>query len=454
MNKKIKYIKTITTIAIFAILFLQSFWIYNMYLAYENDLKREINKSLEVSTNMELSDRNNKMGGTLSFKMSSYTMEDYKRGYAIRKITTQDSTVQIKIDIRDPNADNKILQYLIKDDEKINIQLLDSIFMNELEKHHYQINASYIEYIDLSDGTVIENNKPSHWYYFSCSSDVIPLDIFQSIGVKAYISSQIPTFISQMILQLILSAILIVMACFCLFYLLDTIFTQRKIESLRQDMINAMTHEFKRPIANARGLLDLATIYLESGNREKVRLNIQKADFQLDRLAAYKQEILEINRNENQLQLNIKKIHIWDFIKTYPQTYRDVAEIFISMETSCEYFMADKVHFTNVMDNLVENAIKYSIGKAQITIRIYDKSSKLIFSVKDQGIGMTSPEKKHIFDKFYRANSNKITKKEGFGLGLTYSKVVINAHQGNITVDSTPNEGSTFDIEIPLKITE
>ncbi len=240
------------------------------------------------------------------------------------------------------------------------------------------------------------------------------------------------------------------MACFCLFYLLKTIFTQRKIENLRQDMINAMTHEFKRPIANARGMLNLAEIYLNSGYLQNVGINIKKADFQLDRLAAYKQQILEINRNESLLQLDLKKIHIGAFIKTYQESYQDAANIFISIDTPIEYFKADEIHFTNVMDNLIENAIKYSVEKAEIAIRIYDNNSKLIFSVKDQGIGISSSEKKYIFEKFYRVNSKTVMKKDGFGLGLTYVKTVIEAHQGQITVDSTPEKGSTFNIEIPL----
>ncbi len=449
MNKKIKYTKLITVIAIFAIVLLQSFWIYNMYVSYQRELKRVIDKTLEASIYIELSDRNNKLGGNIYFKGPSFTSEDYQRGFISRKITTQDSTFFINVDPRDPNSDYKIMQYLIKDIEQIDLHVLDSIFISELEKQHYHINESYIEYFDLKNDTLIENNKPSGWHYFSCSSKIIPIDILDSLGVRAHISSQLPAFLSQMILQLILSAILIVMAFYCLFYLLRTIFTQRKIENLRQDMINAMTHEFNRPIANARGFLNLAEIHLDSGDFQNVKLNIDKADFQLDRLAAYKQQILEINRNEKLLQLDLKELHIWDFIKTYPETYQDAANISISMETSMEYFKIDEIHFTNVIDNLIENSIKYSINKADITIRIYDKDSKLIFSVKDRGIGMSSSEKKHIFEKFYRVNSKKVMKKDGFGLGLTYVKNVIDAHHGHITVDSTPDKGSTFKVEIP-----
>lgn len=451
MNKRIKYVNIIATIAFCAILFVQGFWIYNMYEAYRYELEAKMEKTLETAVHMELSDRNNRLGGIFYYSISAFTPEDYRRGYTRKKITTQDSTFYININPRDPHAEKKIIQLLIKDTEKINLQLLDSIFVSELEKHHFQINASYIEYHDLKNNKLLESNKPKSWHRFSCSTKITPIDILNTFGVRAFISSDLPAFLKQMLLQLILSAILIVISCSCLFYLLKTIFTQRKIESLRQDMINTMTHEFKRPIANARLLLDMTTIYLESGSIEKAKSNIQKADFQLDRLSAYNQQILRINRNEHhRIDLEPKQISIPDFVNAYSENYRDAADIQISIDTSLDYFTADEIHFTNVMDNLVENAIKYSDGKAQITIRIYEDNSKLIFSVKDQGIGMSSSDKKHIFEKFYRVNSKKVIKKDGFGLGLTYVKTVLEAHQGNVSVDSEPNKGSTFYVEIPL----
>ncbi|GHT71274.1 hypothetical protein FACS189455_2680 [Bacteroidia bacterium] len=369
-----------------------------MYEVWRSEMEREMRKALEIAVDMELSDRSNKLGGISYFSITGHTPEDYQHGFIKKKITTHDSTFYVNIDPRDPNATGKIIQLILKDEEKINLRLLDSIFVSELKKHHFQINASYVEYHDLKNNQLLESNKPDRWYHFSCSTDIIPVDILQTIGVRAFVSSGLPVFLNRMLFLLILSALLIIMASTGLFYLLKTIFTQRKIENLRQDMINAMTHEFKRPIANARLLLDMTTIYLESDSIEKVKSNIQKADFQLDRLSAYNQQILRINRDEHhRIDLEPKQISISDFIKAYPKNYRDAADIQISIDTSFDYFTADEIHFTNVMDNLVENAIKYSDDKAQITIRIYEDNSKLIFSVKDQGIGMNPSDKKHIF---------------------------------------------------------
>ncbi|MDR1368687.1 MAG: HAMP domain-containing histidine kinase [Dysgonamonadaceae bacterium] len=424
-----------------------------MYEVWRSEMKREMRKALEIAVDMELSDRSNKLGGGIFYRTFEFTSEDYQRGYIKKKITTQDSTLYVNIDPRDPDADRKIIQFILKDEEKINLRLLDSIFVSELKKHHFQINASYVEYHDLKNNKLLESSKPDRWYCFSCSTDMTPIDILSTLGVRAFVSSGLPAFLKQMLLQLILSVLLIILASTGLFYLLKTIFTQRKIENLRQGMINAMTHEFRRPIANARLLLDMTTIYLESGSVEKIKSNIQKADFQLDRLSAYNQQIMRINWNEHhRIDLEPKQISIPDFINAYSENYRDAADIQIFIDTSINHFTADEIHFTNVMDNLVENAVKYSDSRAQITIRVYEVNSKLIFSVKDQGIGMNSSDKKHIFEKFYRINSKKVMKKDGFGLGLTYVKAVIEAHHGNVSVDSEPDKGSVFYVEIPLSV--
>jgi two-component system phosphate regulon sensor histidine kinase PhoR len=112
--------------------------------------------------------------------------------------------------------------------------------------------------------------------------------------------------------------------------------------------------------------------------------------------------------------------------------------------------MADKLHLTNVFNNLIDNAIKYCKEIPRISICTQNRSNELIIEVKDNGIGISSENQKRIFQKFYRVSTGNVHDVKGFGLGLSYVKTIINAHGGSISVNSELSTGSTFTVLIPL----
>ena len=111
---------------------------------------------------------------------------------------------------------------------------------------------------------------------------------------------------------------------------------------------------------------------------------------------------------------------------------------------------ADELHFRNVISNLIDNALKYSFIDPELIISTYNKNNELIISIKDNGIGISKENKNKIFDQFYRVPTGNVHDVKGFGLGLTYVKKMVEAHNGRIFVWSEINKGSTFELHFPL----
>lgn len=251
-----------------------------------------------------------------------------------------------------------------------------------------------------------------------------------------------------------LSLLLFSIASYCLVYVLRTIFKQRKIEKMRQDFVNAMVHEFKRPITNVSTMLELIPHYLKNNNTQKVDEYLAESLLEFKKLTAYTDRIQRISNNESdRIQLTKVEVPLIPLFERFivyhtANKYKPV-KIEFTLNTSRDYLLVDELHFTNAMDNLLENAIKYSGESVHIRILVNENSGKFEISVVDDGIGISDRDKKFVFDKFYRVIPNSKKKTVGFGLGLTYVKAIIEAHGGNIHVIDAPTRGSMFIISLP-----
>jgi two-component system phosphate regulon sensor histidine kinase PhoR len=112
--------------------------------------------------------------------------------------------------------------------------------------------------------------------------------------------------------------------------------------------------------------------------------------------------------------------------------------------------LADEVHFTNLISNLLDNAVKYSKDNLQIKVSTHTAGNQLKIKIEDNGIGMNKETSSRIFEKFYRAHTGNLHNVKGFGLGLSYVKTMVDAHHGTIKVDSVPGKGSVFSLTFPL----
>jgi two-component system phosphate regulon sensor histidine kinase PhoR len=265
------------------------------------------------------------------------------------------------------------------------------------------------------------------------------------------------SFIWKSMTWFILGAVLFTIIIIAAFFItVRALLKQKKLSEIKSDFINNMTHEFKTPLAT----ISLAVDALKN---EKVIQSREKTDYftgiikeENKRMNKQVETILQaalLDRQE--VQLNLKKLHGHDMIKgalnnITLQVQEKNGAIVVHLDATNDVIMADEVHFTNLINNLFDNAVKYSTDN--LSIKLYTQSTNNIFKIKieDNGIGMNKETVTRIFEKFYRAHTGNLHNVNGFGLGLSYVKTMIDAHKGSIKVDSIVGKGSIFTLTFPL----
>jgi two-component system phosphate regulon sensor histidine kinase PhoR len=240
----------------------------------------------------------------------------------------------------------------------------------------------------------------------------------------------------------------IIIAAFVL--TIRTMLSQKKLSEIKSDFINNMTHEFKTPIATIQLASDALNNEKVISNEEQIRYYSGIIKEENRRMNKQVEKILQAAQLErDEINLQLKKIDVHQIIaKVAEHTKLQMEEIGAAFETQLQaqstIILADEVHFTNIMYNLVDNAIKYSKENPRIRIATKNTGNQIEIKVADNGIGMDKETVGHIFEKFFRAHTGNIHNVKGFGLGLTYVKNIVQAHRGKVEVSSEPGIGSTF----------
>ena len=257
---------------------------------------------------------------------------------------------------------------------------------------------------------------------------------------------------------MIVSSIALIFIIICTFsatvYLL---LRQKKMSKIRNDFVNNMTHELKTPISTislASQMLSDKEIPFANKNLDHLASVISDES---KRLSYQVEKVLQMSIfDKGKMSLRLKEMNGNELINTVIKN----SSIQISnkngtltknlIAAKC-IIMADEVHFTNVIFNLLDNAIKYSKGKPDITISTVNRDNQFIISVADKGIGIDKQHQSRIFEQFYRVHTGNVHNVKGFGLGLSYVKRIIEAHNGKIYLESEVNKGTTFFIFMPLE---
>lgn len=261
------------------------------------------------------------------------------------------------------------------------------------------------------------------------------------------------SLVKQQLSGFVLAAIIFTLIIISAFFLtLRTLFRQKKLSEIKNDFINNMTHEFKTPLAT----ISLAVDALRT---DKVKQDEAKANYFISiikeenkRMNKQVETILQAAQLDKQeIHLNLHVHHAHEMIQNAINNISlPIAEkggqLIQQLNATNDLLELDEVHFTNFVNNLLENAVKYSKENVPPVVKLttYNEKNNFKIRIEDNGIGMNKETINRIFEKFYRAHTGNVHNVKGFGLGLSYVKTMVEAHKGTIRAESTLGKGSCF----------
>jgi two-component system phosphate regulon sensor histidine kinase PhoR len=239
----------------------------------------------------------------------------------------------------------------------------------------------------------------------------------------------------------------------CFGYTIFSILKQKKISEMKTDFINNMTHEFKTPVSTIMIASEALKDPEVATNSTRVGRLADIIYEENNRLGSHIERVLNIARIEkNDFKLDITTVDINELITDVLDSMalklqKHDTRLKLHLDAADALIKADELHFSNVIYNLIDNAIKYSAGQPQITITTLNKNDQLIIRVADKGIGMSRDQQTKIFEQFYRVPTGNLHDVKGFGLGLSYVNTIVNRLDGTIGVKSEKDKGSEFELK-------
>ena len=272
---------------------------------------------------------------------------------------------------------------------------------------------------------------------------------------RLWIDPVTPAILRQMSGILITSFIIILILGFSFWYLIRTLLRQKTLEEMKSDFTNNVTHELKTPIAVAYAANDALLNFNLALEKEKRDKYLRICQEQLQRLSGLVEQILSMSMEQRKtFRLHKEEILLkpllYSLIEQHRIKARRPVSIHCTMEPEDLCVTADRTHFSNILSNLIDNAIKYSSEENATVIRIKCNrhDDRVQVAVSDNGIGIPQEKLMHIFDKFYRVPTGNLHNVKGYGLGLYYVKTMIEKQGGTVSVKSEPGHGSTFTITL------
>ncbi len=269
-----------------------------------------------------------------------------------------------------------------------------------------------------------------------------------------------PNFMMQSIGVIIPSAAFTLVMILTSIITIMIIFKQKRLDEIKNDFINNMTHEFKTPIST----ISLASQMLKDASVAKTPKTLQHISGVIQdeskRLSFQVEKVLQMAIfDKGKSGLKIKKLDINQLIHNVSTNFKLKVEnkkgkIIESLDARNSTVYVDEVHFTNVIYNLFDNAFKYRKGIPILQVKTWNKNNGVVISVKDNGMGISKENLNRIFEKFYRVPTGNVHNVKGFGLGLAYVKKIVDDHGGNIKAESEINVGTKFEIFLPIKSTK
>ena len=346
----------------------------------------------------------------------------------------------------------KTLHQNADDIAKVNINAYDSLLFIELKKSNI-VQPYQVFVVKMANDSICDSatNKNKFNTERAKKFDFL-YDLNGVHAYRLYIKNPNRQVLAQMGGIIATSVVIFALLIYVFAYLLKTIRKLQTEEELKTNFTNNMTHELKTPIAVSYAAIDALLIADKpaSAERQKKYLNIAKE--QMSHLSGLVEQILSMSRSDNQqIKIKTELINLEEIVSGLIEKLTLVADKKIELETQFNppALVADKLHLSNILNNLMENGIKYSDNPVHLVISTRKEGDTIAISVEDNGTGIDTKYQKRIFDKFYRVPTGNRYNAQGFGLGLFYVKEMTEKHGGTVEVKSYPGKGSVFTIKIP-----
>ena len=355
--------------------------------------------------------------------------------------------------------DKMILADRIPIEKRITGSEIDSLLKINFKNYGISIDYNYGVITQLKDSTkiVLSTANEEALRKSELSALLYPSDIFPVKNFLAVVFPGSRYFLYKQILpQLILSALFILIIIGGFIYTIRIIFLQKKFGGLIIDFINNMTHEFKTPISTI-ALASEAIIQPEIHNDE-VKLK-RYNDIIRDENSRMKQQVDKILQmallEQGDYELNLAAVDLHELINNAVGNISVRVEdrggkLETNLSASSHRIKGDAVHLINIINNILDNAIKYSPEGVHIIIQTHNEDNRIILSFIDDGIGIAGDDLNRVFDKYFRVPTGNLHDVKGFGLGLSYVKLMVEGHNGDIKIKSKPGAGTTVDISFPV----
>ena len=430
--------------AVAGLLYLQYVWVQKLYLAEQKRIQTVAFSELDIAlggelimSSLEWQKRYINKGINPPRNLVSFDYEEH----SIKVIQEGLPTIEKKFESKDEFFRTQRWSLARYHFSGMNLSRLDSAYAKHLAK--YDIKLPYvIEKVDCATqkpiGATVSREVSKN---YGLVTDSLPLGIDGKAALVVRFDNSYSAMFRHMQRFLVSSIEIVVILILILYFLIYTIFYQKRVS----EQLKNMSHEMRNPIAFLQRVLDSLPDAQRRSRLVKVgEFKITLANLMLDKLLTIKKARIDIHPEEFSVRQLLDNV-----MMQYELMLEPTGKIKLEYETTQELITADKLCFLNAIVNLVDNAIKYSSGAPDIFVRCFTAGDYLCVSVTDHGVGIPKKYLKRIFRREFRIPKGKTVRCTGFGIGLSYIKMIAKAHKGKITVSSIYKKGSTFTLSIP-----